>query len=325
MRSRTPWGYVIRRLAQAVPALILILVVTFGVIHLAPGDPAGALAGEDATPEAIASLRKQYGLDRPFLVQFGTYANNVAHGDLGTSFAYGRPVTTVIAERLPATLLLAGTALVLSVVGGILIGIASVRRPSGPLDAGVTGLSLLGYAVPGFWLAELAILFLALRVRLFPVLGMTDTRITYTGMEHVRDVAHHLALPAVVLAVSEVALIIRLTRTGLRQQMQEGYARTAEAKGVARPDVLARHALPNAALPLVTVIGSRVGFLFSGALIVETVFSWPGVGLLLTNAVKGGDRPLALGLVLIVAVSVVLANLVTDLVYAWIDPRIRYD
>jgi len=303
----------------------MILVVTFGVIHLAPGDPAGAFAGEYATQATIDSLRHQYGLDRPLAAQFATYVGKVAHGDLGTSFAYGRPVTTIIGERLPATLLLAGTALALSVIGGILLGTASARRPSGSLDTGITGCALLGYAVPGFWLGQLAILFLGLRARLFPVLGMTDTRIKYVGTNHLVDVAHHLALPALVLAASEIALVIRLTRSGLVQQMQEGYARTAEAKGLKRGDVLSRHALPNAALPLVTVIGTRVGFLFSGAVIVETVFSWPGLGLLLVNSVRNGDRPLALGLVLIVAVSVVLANLITDLVYAWIDPRIRYD
>ncbi len=325
MTSRVSWAYVVRRLGQAVVGLVMILVVTFGVIHLAPGDPAGAFAGEYATQETIDLLRKEYGLDRPVLAQFATYAGKVARGDLGISFAYGRPVTTIIGESLPATLLLAGTALVLSVLCGILMGMASARRPSSVVDAGVRGLVLVGYAVPGFWLAEMAILFLGLRLRLFPVLGMTDTRIAYTGIHYVVDVARHLALPALVLAVSETALVMRLTRTGLIQQMREGYARTAEAKGLAARAVLARHALPNAALPLVTVIGTRVGFLFSGAVVIETVFSWPGLGRLLVTAVNNGDRPMALGLVLMVAVSVLVANLVTDLVYAWIDPRISYD
>lgn len=325
MTSRVSWSYVVRRVAQAVAALVMILAVTFGVIQLAPGDPAGAYAGEYATQETIESLRKEYGLDRPVLVQFAAYAGKVARGDLGTSFAYARPVTTIIGERLPATLLLAGSALVVSVLCGILLGMASARRPSGAVDAGVRGLVLVGYAVPGFWLAELAILFFGLRLRLFPVIGMTDTRIQYTGIDYVADVARHLALPVMVLAVSEIALVMRLTRTGLIQQMREGYSRTAEAKGLPTRTVLSRHALPNAALPLVTVVGTRVGFLFSGAVVIETVFSWPGVGLLLVSAVNSGDRPMALGLVLMVAASVVVANLVTDLIYAWIDPRISYD
>lgn len=317
--------YVMRRLAQLVPALATILVVTFAVIHMAPGDPAASVAGEYATEESIADLRRQFGLDRPMWSQFGTYAGRMARGDFGDSFVYGRPVTTIIGERLFATLLLAATALVISVTVGILIGRVAARRPSGPLDAGITSAALLGYAIPGFWLGQLAILYLAINHRWFPAGGMEDLRIAYTGFDHVMDVAHHLFLPALVLATSEVALIVRLTRTGLIQQMGEGYVRTAQSKGLDRRYALARHAFPNAALPLITVIGSRVGFLFSGAVVVETVFSWPGLGTLLVAAVNNGDRPVALGMVTMVAVSVLLANLVTDLVYARIDPRIRYD
>lgn len=302
----------------------MILLITFAIIHLAPGDPAGAFAGEYADQATIDDLRRQYGLDQPMWTQFTSYAGKVIQGDLGQSFAYGRPVTTVIAERLPATLLLAGTALLLSVLGGIVLGTLAARRP-GPIDAGVTGTALLGYAVPGFWLGQLAILVIGLKWGLLPVLGMSDTRIQYTGIDHILDVARHLALPALVLAASELALVIRLTRTGLRQQMDEAYVRTALSKGLPRREVLDRHAFPNAALPLITVIGTRVGFLLSGAVIVETVFSWPGVGLLLIDAVTTGDRPMALGLVLMVAVSVLAANLVTDLLYAWIDPRVRYE
>lgn len=307
-----------------VPALIMILIVTFSLIHLAPGDPAGAFAGEDATQATIDDINRQYGLDQPILSQFWTYAMKIAHGDLGQSFAYGRPVTAVIAERLPATLLLTGAALVLSVLGGILVGTLAARRP-GPVDAGITGAALFGYAVPSFWLGQVAILVIALEWKLLPALGMTDTRVTYTGLDQVLDVGQHLILPALVLAASEIALVIRLTRTGLRQQLAEAYVRTASAKGLSGKEVLDRHAFPVAALPLITVIGTRIGFLFSGAVVVETVFSWPGIGLLLTSAVTSGDRPMVLALVLIVAVSVLLANLVTDLVYARTDPRIRYD
>jgi len=318
------WAYVLRRLAQLVPALGMILVVTFVLIQLVPGDPASAYAGEYATPETIASLREQYGLDQPLWRQFGTYVGNVLRGDFGNSFSYARPVSTVIAERLPATLLLTMTALVLSVGGGILAGRLAARRPSGALDVGVTWTSLLAHAIPGFFLGQVAILILGLRWRLFPVLGMTDTRIQYTGIDQILDVIYHLLLPALVLAASEITLVTRLTRTGLVEQMGHDYTRTARSKGMSPRDVLVHHALPNAALPLITVIGSRVGFLLSGAVIIETVFSWPGLGLLLVNSVQTGDRPLTLGLVLLVAVSVLIANLLTDLVYAWVDPRIRY-
>ena len=204
------------------------------------------------------------------------------------------------------------------------MGRVGAGRPASALDRGVTATTLLGYAIPSFWLGQLAILFLGIRYDVFPVVGMTDTRIEYTGLAHVRDVASHLVLPACVLAVSEVALLARLTRSGLLRQMREDYARTAAAKGVSKAKVLSRHALPNAALPLVTVIGARVGFLFSGAVVVETVFSWPGIGLLLRDAVNNKDRALALGLVILVAVSVLLVSVSSDLISARIDPRIRY-
>jgi len=319
------WGYLARRLAQVVPALATIVLVTFMLIHLAPGDPGVAVAGENADAATLESLRRQFGLDRPLWSQVLSYASNVARGDLGDSFFFGRPVSTVIAERLPATLLLTGTALLLSCLLGILLGRVAARRPSGPLDAGVTAATLVGYSIPGFWLGQVAILLFGLHLGWFPVVGISDDRADYEGLARVQDVVRHLILPASVLAISEIALLARLTRTGLIRQLREGYARTAEAKGLAPARVVSHHAFPNAALPLVTVIGTRVGFLFSGAVVVETVFSWPGIGLLLRDAVNNGDRPLALGLVMLVAATVILANVVTDLLYIRIDPRIRYD
>lgn len=316
--------YVARRLAQVIPALTMVLVATFLVIQMAPGDPAGVYAGEYADAETLASIRRQFGLDQPLWRQFGTYTVRLLQGDLGTSFAYARPVSTIISERLPATVLLTTTALTISVLGGIVLGRLAAARPSGALDVGVTGTALVGHAVPGFFLAQVAILVLGLRWAIFPVLGMTDTRIKYTGLNHLFDIIYHLILPALVLAASEITLVIRLTRTGLIGQLGQDYARTAKAKGLGTRDVLVRHAFPNAALPLITVIGSRIGFLISGAVIIETVFSWPGMGLLLVNSVQNGDRPMTLGLVLLVAFSVVVANLFTDLLSAWFDPRIRY-
>jgi len=185
-------------------------------------------------------------------------------------------------------------------------------------------LALVGYAVPAFWLGQIAILTVALRTGWFPLQGLTDARAQYTGWAHVVDVLHHLVLPALVLAISEVALITRVARTGLLQELGRDYVRTARAKGAPEPTVLTRHALPNALLPVVTIIGSRVGFLFSGAVVIETVFSWPGLGSLIVASSQTNDRPVLLGLVLLVSFSVVAANLVTDLVYGWIDPRIRY-
>lgn len=319
------WRYPVARLAQVVPTLAMILLVTFVVISLAPGDPSVAIAGEYAEAAQLESVREQLGLDRSLWEQLVSHTSGLLRGDLGNSYFFGRPVSSLIAERLSATLLLTGTALVISCILGILLGRVAARRPSGPVDMAVTATTLLGYSIPSFWLGQLAILVFGLHFDLFPVVGMTDTRTNYQGLAHVWDVAKHLVLPATVLAVSEIALLARLTRTGLIRQMREGYARSAAGRGVPTGRILSRHAFPNAALPLVTVIGTRVGFLFSGAVVVETVFSWPGIGLLLRDAVRHGDRPLALGLVTLAAVSVLVANLVTDLLYARIDPRIGYD
>lgn len=318
-------SYVLRRLLQVIPAVGAILVVTFLAIHLAPGDPIAALAGEGGDAGYYQFMREKFGLDRPILQQFLTYIANVAQGDLGNSYVQGRPVVDAIAQRLPATLLLMVTAVSLAGVGGVMLGALAARRPSGPFDVGVSTTALVGYAVPVFWLAQLAMLFIAYGTGWFPIQGMTDLRANYTGVHHVLDVAHHLVLPATVLAVSEVALVSRLTRTGVVQEMSTAYFTTARANGLSPSRVLFRHALPNAMLPVVTVMGTRLGYLVSGAILVETVFAWPGLGRLLLTATQTNDHPILLGLVLLVAFSVVAANLVTDLVTAAIDPRIRFD
>jgi peptide/nickel transport system permease protein len=216
------------------------------------------------------------------------------------------------------------SALTLSTLAGIGLGALAARRPFGSFDLAVTSTALVSYAVPTFWLAQLAILVVAYRTGFFPLAGMTDVREQYTGLAHLLDVARHLVLPALVLAASEVALMARSTRTGLIQESGKDYVTVARAKGLSSRRVLVRHALPNALLPVVTIIGTRVGFLFSGAVIVETVFAWPGMGSLIVGAAEDIDHPVLLGLVLLVALTVVFANLLTDLVYAWIDPRIRY-
>lgn len=314
-----------RRLLRGLPAIAAIMVVTFLMVHLAPGDAVDALAGGGGDEATYEYLRSYLSLDQPLWRQFGSYAGHLVQGDLGLSFVQGRvPVTTLIADRLPATLLLMGTAVVLSSVGGVLLGTAAARRPFGLFDLGVSAASLLGYALPAFWLAQLALMAFAFGDGWFPIQGMTDARAGYTGFSHVVDVSHHLVLPALVLAISELALVTRMTRTGLLQESRKDYLRTARAKGVLERHLLFRHGLPNALLPLATIIGARIGFLFTGAVVTETVFGWPGLGSLLVTASQSRDRPLLLGMVLLVSVAVVLANLVTDLVYAWLDPRIRY-
>lgn len=315
----------LRRLAQVLLAVVGIITVTFFVVHASPGDPVVALAGEGADPEYVESLRAKFGLDRPLPQQYVSYAANVVQGDLGRSLVRGRPVSEVISSQVPATLLLVVTAIAVSTVVGIALGVVAASRPFGPLDMGVTTTCLVGYATPAFWLAQLAMLLLGFRWGWFPIQGMTDARETYTGWAHVKDVAHHLVLPASVLAFSELALIARLTRSGLIKELGMDYVRTARATGQPARRVLVSHALRNALLPVVTIVGSRIGTVFSGAVLVETVFAWPGLGQLVVSSTRSRDYPVLLGLVLLASFAVVMANLLTDLVYGRIDPRIRYD
>jgi peptide/nickel transport system permease protein len=316
-------SYLVRRVLSLIPALFSVLVITFIIVHAIPGDPAQALAGEGADPARVAEIRHQYGFDHPLLTQFVDYVGNVAHGNLGVSTTYGLPVSTVIQQRIGPTLLLTGSALAVSTLLALGLGILSARRPFGPLDTSIGGISLIAYAVPAFWLAQIAILILALRLNVFPLGGYSDARHMYTGLQLVIDVAYHLVLPAAVLAASELALLTRVTRTGLLREMGQDYIRTARAKGASEAALLLRHALRNAMLPVVTVIGSRIGTLLSGAVVIEAAFGWPGLGSVLVAAADNSDREMMLGLVLVVAAGVLVTNLVTDLLYGWIDPRVR--
>ena len=317
-------SYVVRRLLQLGPTAAAILLVGFLLIHLAPGDPVLALAGENGDAEYYAFVREKFGLDEPLPTQLATYAGNVLRGDLGTSYVLGRPVSGVIAERLPATLLLTGAALVFSTLTGLAIGVFSATRRRRWPDVTVTLATLAMYSAPVFLLGLLAILLLALRAGWFPVQGMTDARSSATGLSHVLDVGHHLVLPALALAAQEVAAVSRLSRVGLLDELQRDHIRTARAKGVPERTVVLSHALRRALLPVVTVVGGRTGQLVAGAVVVELVFGWRGIGRLLVTAMQARDAPVVLGVFLLVAVTVVVANLLTDLLYAWLDPRVRY-
>jgi peptide/nickel transport system permease protein len=316
--------YLLRRLAQVVPAVAGILLVAFVAVHTAPGDPVLALAGEHGDAAYYAFIRAKFGLDRPLPEQLLVYVTRVMSGDLGLSFVHGRPVAVVIGERLPATLLLIGAALALSTPTGVVLGVLAARRAGRPEDLALRTGALLAHAMPSFWLAQMAAIALALGTGWFPVQGLTDARRALSGWRYALDVMHHLVLPALVLATGELALTTRLTRTGVLEALATDYARTARAKGLPERGVV-RHALRNALLPLVTVIGGRAGLVVTGAALVETVFAWPGLGQLLLSSIQTRDVPVLLGLFLLSSMTVIVANLATDVAYAWLDPRIRYE
>jgi len=316
--------YVLRRLLQVPTLLLGIIVFTFVLIHVAPGDPIVALAGEYGNAAYYEEMRAKFGLDRPLSEQLFIYLNNLLHGDLGYAYTYGQPVVQVILGRLPTTLLLMGTAFLLATIIGLGLGVLAAHRPYTFSDSTIMLLSLVGYALPVFWLAQLLIYVLALQMGWFPIHGMTSARERYTGFRLALDVGHHLVLPATALAVQQIALMSRLTRAGMLEALSEPYVLSARARGFVERRVLARHALRNALLPVVTVMGGRIGFLFAGAVLTESVFAWPGLGRLLLDATLARDYPILMGLFILISVTVILANLVTDLIYVWLDPRINY-
>lgn len=318
--------FILRRLAQVPFAILAILLVTFALLQAAPTDPAYLIAGPDANPQAVARARHDFGLDKPIPEQFVSYVGRAVRGDLGQSYTQGRSVSSILWSYAKPTLLLTGTALVLSTLFGIFLGVAVARRPFGWFDKGVNTVALVVYAVPGFWLAQLAIIYVVLKLHLFPLQGYSEVGTgAPTGIDHLADVARHLALPVLLLAFTEVAAVTRVVRAGLIGEMGQPYVLAADAKGVAPDRVMSHHALRNTMLPLLTLIGARIGFLLSGAVVIETLFAWPGLGTAIRGAAESQDRPLILGMVVLLSVVVMLVNLATDFAYALVDPRIRYE
>jgi len=316
-------GYLVRRLLQAVPLVLGILVLTFVLIHLAPGDPIYALAGQSGDAAYYAAMRAKYGLDRPLVEQLAIYLLNASHGDFGYSYTHSQPALAVIADRIPATLLLMGPALALSTAAGVWLGAQAAAHANRPSDHVIVAGTLIGAAIPAFWLGQVLVIVFAAELGLFPVQGMSAARGSPTGLVGALDVAHHLVLPVVTLATLQLTLVTRLTRSGLREALAEDYVLTGRAKGLTGAQVLVRHALPNALLPVVTVIGGQFGTLLTGAVLVEIIFAWPGLGRLLYDATLARDYPLLMGIFLVASVSVILANLVVDVLYGWLDPRVR--
>src|SRR5512134_695376 len=291
------------------------------VLHLAPGDPAEVMLGANANKEDLANLRTQLGLDRPLHVQYVTWISHVARGDLGRSLWMKRPVLGEVLERFKATILLTGSALLLSTLGGLALGIAAATRANSLLDRLSGVASLFGASMPVFWLGIVLMVIFSLWLRWLPASGMYAP----DGGGDARDLLQHLVLPAVTLAAASTTIIARLTRSAMLDVLGQDYVRTARAKGVVERRVVLRHGLENALIPIVTVVGVQAGYLLGGAVLTETVFAWPGVGTLMVQGILARDFPLVQGCVLVVALTFVLVNLAVDLLYAWLDPRIRYE
>ncbi|MEO6723693.1 MAG: ABC transporter permease [Blastocatellia bacterium] len=314
--------FIARRILQAAGLILLLIALNFTLIHLAPGDPAYLLAGQSGDPQYFAFIRTKFGLDQPLPLQLWHYLLNMARGDFGFSLAYQQPVLKLVLGRMPATLLLMMTALLISSTGGVLLGVEAARRRNTLFDRAVTAFAAVSDAIPSFCLGQAALIVFALWFNLFPAQGMVSAGQELTGLARVFDVIRHLALPALTLAFVQMALIVRLTRTQMVQVLDEDFITAARARGLSESRVVYKHALRNALLPIITIIGTECGMMLSGAVLVETVFAWPGLGRLMIDAIELRDYPVLLGLALLVSIGVVAANLVTDLAYALLDPRI---
>ena len=311
--------YVARRLLLTVPVLLGISFIVFAMVSLAPGDAINIMLGsETANPANVERLRRELGLDQPWYVQYVDYMQRLLHGDLGQSFTYRRPVAEQIRERFPNTLLLTAGACVFALAVALPLGTAAAARPNGVVDFLSRTVAMLGVSLPSFYLGLLLIIWFGLELRWFPIRGIGNWE------EGLWPFLRHLVLPSVTLGSSLAGFLTRLTRSALLETLAADYIRTARAKGLTELRVLVRHGLRNALLPVVTAFGLQFGALLGGAVVVETIFSWPGMGLLAVTAIRQRDIPVIQGTVLVFAVSFVVVTLIVDLLYALIDPRIRY-
>lgn len=319
--------YVIRRLLQAIPLLIAISILVFALIELAPGDPSQMYVDPEkgADPEYIAQVRASLGLNDPVYVRYLAWLGKTLNGDFGFSFRTRRPVALEIGDRLPNTLLLGGVSLVLSLLIAVPIGIISALKRYTLIDYVLSTLALVGISVPVFWVALLLLQVFAIQLNWLPAVGMHDVRNSYEGWGEVLDVLRHMILPTIVLSLAQMASWSRYQRSALLEVLGQDYIRTARAKGMRERRVIALHALRNALIPIVTLIGLSVPTIVTGAFITETIFGWPGMGRLGVEAVNGRDYPIIMAVTMLSAILIIAGNLFADIAYAWVDPRIRYD
>ncbi len=303
--------YTLRRVLIAFPSVLGVMIIVFAMVRLAPGDPAQLLAGEFADAQTIELIRERFGLNEPTHVQFYRFVSGVVQGDFGMSTRTNRAVTADLRSYFPNTIELALGAILVALVFGIPAGILAALRPNSPFDLSVMIGALIGVSMPVFWFGLLAILIFSVQLGWFPVAG--------------RGTIRHLVLPAITLGLSSMAIIARMTRSSMLEVLNQDFIRTARAKGLFGRGVVMKHALRNALVPVVTVVGLQFGALLAGAVITETVFSWPGIGRLLVDSIRARDYPVVQGSVLLIAVTFIFVNLVVDLVYGFIDPRIRYE
>ncbi|MEH7302930.1 ABC transporter permease [Neobacillus drentensis] len=317
--------YLIKKIANAIFTLFCVLVINYFLFRVMPGDPlAMMLRDPKASPESIEKMKHLFGLDQSWYVQFGLYVKQLLSGDLGMSFLFKQPVTELIAIKIVPTLLLVGVATLVSLIGGIFLGILAARKRGKKVDVISLSFSLLTYSMPTFWVGVVLVALLSVHLTLFPTSGMTTAGMVFSSsMDAIVDVAHHLFLPALSLSLVLLGQYVLIMRNSLIDELTEDYVQTAKAKGFSEKYIVRKHAVPNAMLPMVTVISINLGFMIAGAIEIETVFSWPGIGRLMYEALLNRDYPLLQGIFLIISTCVIFANLIADVLYGYLDPRVK--
>jgi ABC-type dipeptide/oligopeptide/nickel transport system permease component len=303
--------FFLRRLLLTIPVLLGVATLVFSLLHLVPGDPVLAMLGDSASPADIAQMRERLGLNRPLHEQYGAFLGGVLRGDLGTSIRTSQPVTSAIADRMPATVELAVAAMLVAIAVALPLGVIAAARAGTRLDHAATSLALVGISIPNFWLGPLLAIVFSVSLGWFPVSG--------------RGSFANLVLPAITLGAPLAAILARMTRASVIEELRELYVLAARARGVSRARAVLRHAFRNSLIPIVTVLGLQIGSVLTGAVITETIFAWPGVGRLLIQSISARDYPMVQGCILLIALTYVSVNLLTDLAYGLLDPRIRYD
>jgi peptide/nickel transport system permease protein len=312
------WAYVIRRILATVPVLAIVALVVFSILHLAPGDPASVIAGDQATPAQIEAIRLKLGLDRPFHEQFIVWVGNALRGDFGVSIFSNRPVALLFAQRLEPTIALTVMTTIVAIVFAVPMGVLAAWKAGSAIDRGVMSVAVLGFSFPVFVIGYVLIYIFAMKLKLLPIQGYRPMADGFWPF------LRHLILPSVALGLSFLALIARITRASVLEVLSQDHIRTARAKGLPSWRLLFAHALPNAAVPIVTIIGVGVALLLGGVAVTESVFAIPGLGRLVVDAILSRDYPVIQGVLLIFSATYVIVNLVIDLLYVAIDPRIRY-
>jgi peptide/nickel transport system permease protein len=331
--------YIIKRLLQIIPVILGVTLIAFALIHLAPGDPIITMMGQHATQKEMDQARAKFGLDQPLYIQYFIWLSDVLHGDLGRSIISHEQVTIEIGSRFPNTIELAVAAMIFAILIGVIAGIISATKQYSFADYSVMGVALFGISMPVFWLGIMLMMIFGVFLRWLPIGGRIDLLLPFNNITGFMvfdsiitgngaaliSVLTHLILPAIALGTIPMAIIARTTRSSMLEILRQDFIRTERAKGLSERKVIYKHAIRNAMVPVVTVVGLNFGLLLSGAILTETVFSWPGVGRLIVDAVFSRDYPLVIGCILVFALVFVIVNLITDLLYTYIDPRIHYD